>query len=200
MGSNVSNTRTIREAQAVLCQLCRQSSVLKWKCVDCAILMCNLCKENVHAKVKGATRHTIVDIKDIEFSGKTDGPSVDLDNIPCKTHPKQMCCVYCRECKQLICSKCLIKDHNGHDMDEIETVYKENLEKFRKLGIKDDASQALSVIFGSFEGLNIGSVSTEITFDVKQTFETNLPFVHSLVIKQDETLWISCFEFFAMLK
>ncbi|XP_063408985.1 uncharacterized protein LOC134692463 [Mytilus trossulus] len=57
---------SIRTAQSPLsCQLCDNPNVIKWKCKDCELLMCDTCKERIHPKFKLSETHTILAIKDI---------------------------------------------------------------------------------------------------------------------------------------
>ncbi|XP_071146000.1 uncharacterized protein [Mytilus edulis] len=61
---------SISKAQSPLsCQLCDNPNVIKWKCKDCKLLMCDSCKERVHPKFKLSETHTIISIKDV---GKTE--------------------------------------------------------------------------------------------------------------------------------
>ncbi|VDI28506.1 Hypothetical predicted protein [Mytilus galloprovincialis] len=154
--------------------------------------MCDNCKTNVHARVKTATRHIIVDIKNIDLS-ETKEPSVDLDNIPCKTHPTQSCCAYCVQCKELICPKCL-KTHKGHDVEEIETQYNENLEYLRKNIAGNIDPHDISAIFGSFDQLTIITNPENIKLTKTDSYETNLPYVDRLVTTSVNSIRISCFQ------
>lgn len=57
---------SIRKAQAPLsCQLCDNPTVIKWKCKECMLLMCDNCKERVHPKFKSSETHTIISIKEV---------------------------------------------------------------------------------------------------------------------------------------
>lgn len=49
---------------AFMCQLCDQQNV-KWKCEDCGIFICNLCKEKVHPRLKSSDKHRVMSVKDI---------------------------------------------------------------------------------------------------------------------------------------
>ena len=40
----------------------------------------------------------------------------------CQDHPTRNTDIFCRDCKTLICSKC-IKEHRGHDFDDLEDIY-----------------------------------------------------------------------------
>ncbi|VDI28505.1 Hypothetical predicted protein [Mytilus galloprovincialis] len=193
MASRAPSASTRKKAQVILsCQLCQRSSPLKWKCLDCDILMCDNCKINVHSKVKTIKIHKTVDIKDVDISQPKE-LSVDLDNYPCNTHPTQSCCVYCVQCKELICPKCL-KTHKGHDVEEIETQYIQNLEYLRKNSSDYIDPHDLNTIFGSFDQLSIITNPEKINLKKTNTYETNLPFVHRLVTTSVNSIWITCYE------
>lgn len=67
---------SVKKAQSPLCcQLCDSPNAIKWKCKDCALLMCDKCKD-VHRRIKTSEEHTIISIQDI----KKEGP----DSIPGK--------------------------------------------------------------------------------------------------------------------
>lgn len=49
----------------IQCQLCEQGAKITWKCLECDLLMCSSCKNNVHPKIKTAKEHMIIGIKEI---------------------------------------------------------------------------------------------------------------------------------------
>ncbi|XP_071136376.1 uncharacterized protein [Mytilus edulis] len=49
----------------VQCQLCEGDPKVKWKCLDCDLLMCSKCKDKIHSKFKSEKNHRIIDIKDV---------------------------------------------------------------------------------------------------------------------------------------
>ncbi|VDI06297.1 Hypothetical predicted protein [Mytilus galloprovincialis] len=54
------------EAQTPLsCQLCRIQGVIKWKCTECELLMCDICKTTVHSRIKTAEKHNIITIQEV---------------------------------------------------------------------------------------------------------------------------------------
>ncbi|XP_071142880.1 X-linked retinitis pigmentosa GTPase regulator-interacting protein 1-like [Mytilus edulis] len=59
-----SNTNEDAAQTALMCQFCDQQNI-KWKCVDCDILLCSSCKEKIHKKLKSADKHKILSIQDI---------------------------------------------------------------------------------------------------------------------------------------
>ncbi|VDI27443.1 Hypothetical predicted protein [Mytilus galloprovincialis] len=54
----------------VQCQLCEGNPKVKWKCLDCDLLMCSKCKDKVHSKFKSEKVHRIIDIKDVGQQSK----------------------------------------------------------------------------------------------------------------------------------
>ncbi|XP_063427110.1 uncharacterized protein LOC134710652 [Mytilus trossulus] len=48
------------------CQLCNNNVVIiKWKCTDCELLLCDNCKINIHSRFKSSDQHRVVSIGDI---------------------------------------------------------------------------------------------------------------------------------------
>ncbi|XP_071150234.1 uncharacterized protein [Mytilus edulis] len=54
----------------VQCQLCEGNPKVKWKCLDCDLLMCSKCTDKVHSKFKSEKNHRIIDIKDVGQQSK----------------------------------------------------------------------------------------------------------------------------------
>lgn len=47
------------------CQLCSIQKDIKWKCTECALLMCDNCKINVHSRIKTADKHNVITIEEV---------------------------------------------------------------------------------------------------------------------------------------
>ncbi|VDI70123.1 tripartite motif-containing protein 9/67 [Mytilus galloprovincialis] len=116
----------IKAQDIVCCDLCESETKLKWKCLDCDLLMCNKCCDKVHPKFKNATDHTIVDIKQVGVSDSVRNP--DFTNIKCKEHTTQPCCIFCSSCNKLACPTCITKGHAGHTFVEIKEAYEMKIE------------------------------------------------------------------------
>ncbi|CAC5414000.1 unnamed protein product [Mytilus coruscus] len=103
------------------CQLCQGKNTIQWQCMNCQFLMCTSCKDNIHLRI--AKDHTIIHIDDIE---KLDsGESFNFSDVPCNQHANQVCCFYCRTCQTVVCLKCVMPVHNGHEfVDELEFLSK----------------------------------------------------------------------------
>jgi hypothetical protein len=110
----------------LMCQLCEESIQIKWKCLQCNFLLCTKCK-NIHKKVKSSDEHNIVDIKDTAIYQHSSEPDPDCGHIKCKNHEGQNCCLFCKECEEVVCPLCIAKTHNKHNMTEIKEGYKISL-------------------------------------------------------------------------
>lgn len=67
MARSMLKSASIKRAQTqLLCQLCdNQRVVVKWKCEECGIYMCDSCKLKIHIRLKSADEHEIISIRDI---------------------------------------------------------------------------------------------------------------------------------------
>ncbi|XP_063406082.1 uncharacterized protein LOC134690008 [Mytilus trossulus] len=120
-------SQSIGKAQTpALCQFCEESPDIKWKCINCDLFLCQRCCSKIHSKIKASMQHETINLKDFE---KKDFVSsvrkVDLENMECTIHPKQKCFVFCKDCSEPSCSKCLMETHKLHDYKAIEEEYKE---------------------------------------------------------------------------
>ncbi|XP_071133011.1 uncharacterized protein [Mytilus edulis] len=61
------------------CQLCERDSKISWKCLECDLLMCSSCKNNIHPKFKTAGEHRIIAIKDIDSTSSLSKDSANVD-------------------------------------------------------------------------------------------------------------------------
>ncbi|XP_052102172.1 uncharacterized protein LOC127735827 [Mytilus californianus] len=122
-------SQSVRKGQIpVSCGLCETDRPIKWKCLDCDLLLCDHCKEKVHLRVKTAKDHRIIDIKEIGLYKE----ELDFANIPCKDHAGQYTCLYCKTCDTLVCPTCVSKIHKKHDLTEIQEGYEMKIDKLKK--------------------------------------------------------------------
>ena len=127
-------SQSIRKAQAPkFCELCLTDTNIKWRCQNCQSYMCEKCK-NIHQRVQTTIKHKIIDIK-------TCGGVVDVQptvirtvNIPCQIHKSKFSCMFCRPCDVLVCSNCISSSHKKHDLEPIDQVYMEKIEKLEEIG------------------------------------------------------------------
>ncbi|XP_063431458.1 uncharacterized protein LOC134714145 [Mytilus trossulus] len=122
-------SQSVRKGQIpVSCGLCETDRPIKWKCLDCDLLLCNYCKEKVHLRVKTANNHRIIDLKDIGLYKE----ELDFTNIPCQYHARQYACLYCKTCDTLVCPTCVSKVHKKHDLIDIQEGYDMKKDKLEK--------------------------------------------------------------------
>ena len=102
--------------------------------------MCDQCN-NIHQRVQTTIGHTIIDVK-------TSGGVVDIhptvictDNIPCQIHKNKLNFMFCRTCDVLVCSNCISSSHKKHDLESIDQVCMEKMEKLK--AIRNKISQNL---------------------------------------------------------
>ena len=94
-----------------------------------------------------------------------------LINITCDKHPNNQAEFYCIEHKNLICSKCAILDHQGHDLKDIK---RDDLVQFCTKAniIIDEESQKLAIVKDGF--------NSYIASDVNLTSEQFMQMVECL--------------------
>ncbi|XP_076101154.1 uncharacterized protein LOC143070938 [Mytilus galloprovincialis] len=129
----MASSKSIQKGQIPInCQLCETDKVIKWKCIECNLLMCNNCRERIHPKFRNANDHKIVDIKDIGHHNE----ELDFTSIKCIEHSGQFSCLFCKKCDILVCPTCVSKVHKTHanDLVEISEAYKKKIETIKKKG------------------------------------------------------------------
>ena len=60
----------------------------------------------------------------------------DYSRVYCYMHQERQIEYFCRNCHQLVCPKCMFKDHNGHEfaqLDDVTNVVKQNISDLQKL-------------------------------------------------------------------
>lgn len=100
------------------CVLCTSGEDSKYKCIDCAGLLCERCKI-LHKEVKFLNSH-------LEVEELTDDDKANIkilkkhlaDNKPvkCEIHSEKKYTNYCVQCGMLACSRCLLSEHLDHSV------------------------------------------------------------------------------------
>ncbi|XP_071132762.1 uncharacterized protein [Mytilus edulis] len=119
------------------CQFCETSNETKWKCINCDLILCQECKIKLHTKVKKNENHKVVDLKEFSHLGASETiRDVDLKNIQCATHKNELCFIYCKDCKVLLCAVCLLESHQNHKLAKIDEVYNQKVKELQELDNK----------------------------------------------------------------
>ncbi|CAC5406959.1 unnamed protein product [Mytilus coruscus] len=108
--------------------LCKVSSEKKWKCMNCKVLLCDLCKELHYAK-----DHEIVDVPVKEIiQDETNSFDIVLNQVVlCEQHNRSYW-QYCQSCDVLVCLTCISNCHNNHKLKEVSDSYKIKMEKLKE--------------------------------------------------------------------
>lgn len=146
------------------CQLCEGGNKINWKCIQCNLLLCDNCKDRVHIKI--AKDHKILAIKDIGKQDKSgEKETIIFCEVKCNTHLEQSCCLFCKTCNQIICLKCVAKDHNKHELIEEEDYNSGNVVLMPK-----QMSRA--------------------QLEISEEYTTNLSGIHIIGVCSDGSMWI----------
>lgn len=97
---------TFQLQDVVCCQLCQNPA--EHHCNLCSVDLCSSCI-SIHMADK-TKKHEIV-----EFINKKEGPTLPA----CKSHNKNRCEMYCKDCNVPTCVLCITSTHNKHDIAEI---------------------------------------------------------------------------------
>ena len=134
-------SQSIRKEQAPKsCDLCLTDTNIKWRCQNCQSYMCEKCK-NIHQRVQTTIEHKIIDIKTCGGVVDVQPTVICTDNIPCQIHKSKLSCMFCQTCGVLVCSNCIFSSHKMHDLEPIDQVCMERIEKLEE--IVDKISQNL---------------------------------------------------------
>ncbi|XP_069688826.1 RING finger protein 17 isoform X2 [Periplaneta americana] len=78
-----------------------------WKCIQCGVPYCEQCFNKVHKAGKALSKHQK---SPIESSSLLSSPTI----IYCAEHQTQKLEFFCKECEVMVCSHCMICQHQGH--------------------------------------------------------------------------------------
>lgn len=109
----------------VNCDTCENTA--KHLCQSCLDRLCDRCKE-IHTKSKASFDHVIVLLT---FESLTLSPECPSSYI-CKWHPKFRASIGCQKCNVPVCEKCLIGEHNGHNLIEFTQLFQYRKEKLEQ--------------------------------------------------------------------
>lgn len=118
----------------MLCQFCEISKEIKLKCSNCDLLLCENCADK-HSKFVGSEEHCIIDLKKAKKPENVDIiRQANLKSIQCKTHDREKCSLFCKDCEYTICSFCVLEpEHKGHNIEKISTVYNNQLSELKDI-------------------------------------------------------------------
>lgn len=118
----------------VLCDICKDNVVQRY-CDFCHV---NLCKPCIGEHISDDyDKHKIVPFRKRKST---------LIFPICKTHSKETCKLQCKTCNIIICAKCCISEHKGHNFIDLEDSYNS-----KKTDIGNDTEEIEKVISPTYE-------------------------------------------------
>ncbi|CAG2214057.1 TRIM56 [Mytilus edulis] len=119
-----------------LCHMCEENADIKFKCLDCAFLLCPRCRK-LHAKVKTQYVHRIVDLKDKRAISSGIKTNRVIPNR-CEFHEDEHYIMYCKSCQRLVCITCIVTMHQKHEMRDMKLIDSAEKTKLKKYEEKID--------------------------------------------------------------
>ena len=102
---------------ALLCESCDSKGTATAYCYDCLAHLCESCVTS-HQAFKLLRGHKIEDVMSKKVSNKL---SPKNKAIYCSLHPDKKYELYCKTCQCVACLLCFVATHNGHDIGDIDT-------------------------------------------------------------------------------
>ena len=96
----------------------------QWECRDCKIALCDFCQKG-HLNIPMLKSHKIMKLereKETKFFDAL---------LFCKHHPEIPLQLNCLECSDLICYKCLLNFHKGHESEPIDEALDRKMPQFK---------------------------------------------------------------------
>lgn len=120
------------------CELCNSESAIM-HCSSCHIKFCSECVSK-HVSAHKLKHHEV---------GSFKYRNCDVTLPVCPNHPFQKCDIYCNDCDEPVCSKCVAtSDHRHHQVDEITKMF-----VARRLILMQEASFLESTVVPQYEHL-----------------------------------------------
>ena len=113
----------------VNCDTCENTA--KHLCKTCHDRLCDGCKI-IHSKSKASCDHDVVLLTFEELTLTSDCSLECPPYQDCKWHPTFKANVACKKCEVPVCEKCLIGNHNGHSLKDINEMFKDKKEKLEQ--------------------------------------------------------------------
>ena len=115
-------------AKKILCDNCDSEDTAENRCNECGIFLCQFCTES-HKRSRSTKRHKILTIEELK---STVGPQKVAEKVRCSKHEDEFTKLFCKTCLTTICRNCIIVGHQGHKVEFIENVAKEEKQQMIK--------------------------------------------------------------------
>ncbi len=123
-----------RRKSSQMCDACRSQKkqvTAKWLCTNCSKLYCQTCIVK-HNNNPVFMSHQVVD----------KGTGSDSGDVYCKVHQSELAKFFCGNCETVICTLCIINQHEGHNITELTSVYKKHQDDIKNLQVNVESKLA----------------------------------------------------------
>ena len=113
------------KAKSMSCDSChaqKKSSTAKVFCATCSMNFCDSCLKK-HSKNPLFKSHNV----------STKGRENKTSDLSCKVHKKEQGRYFCRTCEAIICTLCIMSEHEGHNVEEVNEMFRQYREEVKNL-------------------------------------------------------------------
>ena len=113
------------------CEQCEGNGKVVSYCNTCSNHLCDGCLQ-AHKTMKALRNHIIVSKADKSGGQLSEqvGPSAPkLKTYYCTVHPEESLKLFCKSCQSLACILCFVASHNGHDIGNIDSNTRKEVEE-----------------------------------------------------------------------
>ena len=104
------------------CKAQKQTNTAKFFCESCRMGYCSNCVKK-HEKNPIFKNHKVT----------TKAAVVATEHASCRTHEGEQAKYFCRTCEQLICTMCIMNEHDGHNVIEVDELFSQHQDDVRNL-------------------------------------------------------------------
>ena len=105
-----------------VCRAAKKTHSAKFYCDNCRMGYCKDC-------IKKHEKNPI--FKNHKVSSK--GGPASVEHAQCKVHANEQAKYFCRSCEQLICTMCIMNEHDGHNVIEVDELFSQHQDDVRTL-------------------------------------------------------------------
>lgn len=83
----------------MICHFCETSYEVKWKCLNCDLILCELCKIKIHTKIKNLDKHDIIIFREFNSNSTSEKIKIlDMNNVQYQSNVQEKHLMSCQNC------------------------------------------------------------------------------------------------------
>jgi hypothetical protein len=98
------------------CEQCSDVVQATHRCQECGVALCRL-HRTAHKRGIGTSQHTVLSCARFQEDIRIVNRPLQL---ACATHPTVLMDLWCKDCEEAICNICVMRDHQGHNLQLAE--------------------------------------------------------------------------------